>query len=113
MTLWFLRGLRRGVVTTGYPIRPEPSAAGLPSPPAFRADQLDQVMADRLIDCCPTGALRRDQNTLVYDVGRCAACGRCLAVGEGAVHPSDVVELATRQRGDLVKRIPLRGGERT
>ena len=26
MTLWFLRGLRRGVVTTHYPHRPESSA---------------------------------------------------------------------------------------
>ena len=36
MTLWFIRGLRRGVVTTRYPARPDASAASLPTPPAFR-----------------------------------------------------------------------------
>ena len=36
MPLWFARGLRRGVVTTRYPARPDDSAARLPTPPAFR-----------------------------------------------------------------------------
>ena len=27
MPLWFVRGLRRGVVTTRYPVRPDSSAA--------------------------------------------------------------------------------------
>jgi hypothetical protein len=33
MPLWFARGLRRGVVTTRYPARPDGSAAVLPTPP--------------------------------------------------------------------------------
>ena len=36
MPLWFARGLRRGIVTTRYPARPDDSAASLPTPPAFR-----------------------------------------------------------------------------
>ena len=40
MPLWFARGLRRGVVTTRYPDRPDVSAVDLPTPPAFRPRQL-------------------------------------------------------------------------
>ena len=36
MTLWFIRGIRRGVVTTRYPAKPDASARYLPTPPAFR-----------------------------------------------------------------------------
>ena len=36
MPLWFVRGLRRGVVTTRYPAAARGSAAFLPTPPAFR-----------------------------------------------------------------------------
>ena len=40
-----LDGLRRGVVTTRYPARPEESAAFLPTPPAFRPRALTPVTA--------------------------------------------------------------------
>ena len=56
MTLWFIRGIRRGVVTTRYPARPDASARFLPTPPAFRPQALTRVTA-RLSTACPTGAL--------------------------------------------------------
>ncbi len=40
MPLWFLRGLRRGVVTTHYPDHRDSSAAMAPTPPSFRAEAL-------------------------------------------------------------------------
>jgi ferredoxin len=108
MPTWFLRGVRRGVVTTRYPDRPEPSAAMLPTPPAFRADVLDPERAGRLVEVCPSRALRIDGDTLVYDVGACTACGRCAEADPAAVAPSGAFELAATERAHLVKRIRLR-----
>jgi formate hydrogenlyase subunit 6/NADH:ubiquinone oxidoreductase subunit I len=111
MTLWFLRGLRRGVVTTHYPRRPESSAALLPTPPSFRPEALSPQLADLLCWVCPSHALRRDGEALLFDVGACTACGRCREVAPGAVGASGEFELATTNRAALIKRIPLRGGD--
>ena len=107
---WFVRGLRRRVVTTRYPARPEPSVAGLPSPPAFRVDLLSGDLVDRLVAACSSGALAREGDALRYDVGACTACGRCAAVDGDVVTPSGLVELAVTDRGQLIKRIPIGGG---
>ncbi|HEY7324413.1 MAG TPA: hypothetical protein VH520_06280 [Streptosporangiaceae bacterium] len=109
MPLWFVRGLRRGVVTTRYPGRPDPSAAALPTPPAFRTGVLTRDIADRLVAICPSRALARDSDTLVFDVGACTACGRCRDCAPGAVTASGEYELAATARTALIKRIPLRG----
>jgi hypothetical protein len=105
--LWFLRGIRKGVVTSRYPTRLDPSAAGLPSPPAFRSDLLTTELADQLAAACRAGALRRDQDDLVLDVGACTGCGVCVEIGGEVVAPSGEFELATRRRNALVKRIPI------
>jgi hypothetical protein len=110
MPLWSLRGLRRGVVTTRYPARADASAAGLPTPPAFRPAALTAEMADRLVAVCPSRALARQAGTLVFDAGACTACGRCRAEAPGAATASGEFELAATSRDHLVKRIPLRGG---
>jgi ferredoxin len=107
MPLWFARGLRRGIVTTRYPARPDPSAADLPRPPAFRAQLLNADIADRLIRVCPSRALRREDDTLIFDVGACTACGRCREAAPETVTASGEFELAATERADLVKRIPL------
>jgi Fe-S-cluster-containing hydrogenase component 2 len=105
--LWFVRGLRRGVVTTRYPAHPDPSARDLPTPPAFRPQCLDRALADRLCAVCPSQALRRDADVLVFDVGSCTACGRCAEAAPHAVTASGEFELATTARSALIKRIPL------
>ena len=107
MPMWFTRGLRRGVVTTRYPARPEPSAAGLPTPPAFHAQRIDAGLADRLCEVCPSRALRREGPVLMFDVGACTACGRCREAAPGAVTASGEFELAATARDRLIKRIPL------
>ncbi|MGH3155600.1 MAG: hypothetical protein ACRDNF_03345 [Streptosporangiaceae bacterium] len=103
-----MRGLRRGVVTTRYPARPEASAAFLPTPPAFRADHLDAELADRLCTVCPSRALRRQGDMLIFDVGACTACGRCREIAPEAVTSSGEFELAATDRAHLIKRIALR-----
>ena len=112
MTLWFIRGIRRGVVTTRYPAKPDTSARYLPTPPAFRPRQLTGQVADRLVAACLSSALRREGGVLIYDVGACTACGRCAAEAPRAVTASGEFELATTDRSVLIKRIPLRGETR-
>jgi NAD-dependent dihydropyrimidine dehydrogenase PreA subunit len=109
MPWWFARGLRRGVVTTRYPARPEPSAALLPTPPAFRPDRLTRADADRMVAVCPSAALRRTGDALIFDAGRCTACGRCAEAAPQAVARSGEFELAATSRSALVKTIPIRG----
>jgi hypothetical protein len=108
MTLWFLRGLRRGIVTTRYPARPDPSTADLPTPPAFSPYAIDHALADRLVAVCPSRALRHEGDDLVFDVGACTACTRCRDQASWAIRASGVFELAATARAQLVKRIPLK-----
>jgi len=112
MPLWFARGLRRGVVTTRYPARPDASAAWLPTPPAFRSRQLTREAADRMVAACPGPALSRRDHILVFDVGACTACGRCAAAAPEVVTSSRVFELAATVRSALIKEIPIQGGGR-
>jgi flavoprotein len=112
MPLWFARGLRRGVVTTRYPARPDESAAFLPTPPAFRPDQLTREAADRLVAVCPSSALSRRDDVLVFDVGACTACGKCAEAVPDAVASSGEWELATTARSALIKTIPIREAAR-
>ncbi len=107
MPLWFARGIRRGIVTTRYPVRPDRSAVDLPTPPVFRAGAIDARLADRLAAVCPSRALHRDGAVLVFDVGRCTACGRCREAAPSAVTTSGEFELAVTGRGHLVKQILL------
>ena len=109
MALWFLRGLRKGIVTTRYPARVDSWAGSLPTPPSFDPGRLTGVLADRLVEVCPSAALAREGRQLLFDVGACTACGRCLAVAGEAARPSGIFELAATRRDQLVKRIPIEG----
>ena len=109
MPQWFARGLRRGVVTTHYPARPDPVAARLPGPPAFRPEALTRLIADDLVEICPSWAFVRAADTLIFDAGACTACGWCRERAPEAVTVSGEFELAATDRAALVKRIPLRG----
>jgi len=111
MPLWFARGLRRGVVTTRYPARPDDSAAWLPTPPAFRSRRLTRDLVDRMVAACPGTALSRRDDTLVFDVGACTSCGRCAEAAPEAVASSGEFELAATSRSVLIKEIPIRGDE--
>lgn len=114
MAFWFVRGLRRGIVTTRYPRKDwterDDWATVLPSPPAFQPDRLSEALADHLVQVCPSHALMRAASTLLVDLGACTCCGRCVDEGAGAVRPSGFFELATRDRSCLVKTVPITGG---
>lgn len=107
MAVWFLRGLRKGIVTTRYPVVTDPWAARLPTPPVFDERRLSGAIADRLVEICPSHALAREGGSLLLDVGACSACGRCMAEAAGACRPSGMFELAATRRENLVKRIGI------
>jgi Ni,Fe-hydrogenase III small subunit/ferredoxin len=95
VTIWVLRGLRDGVVTTRWPGRPDEYADSWRGPaavqnspppdgpraepgrtPADHADPLDDPGPAAL---CPTGAIMADRDQLRVDQGKCILCGRCVA----------------------------------
>jgi Ni,Fe-hydrogenase III small subunit/ferredoxin len=82
VSIWVLRGLRDGVVTTRWPAKPDPYADAWRGP----ARPLDAPDSDRLADLtdlCPTGAITVTGGTVHVDQGRCILCGRCAAERPG------------------------------
>ena len=97
----FLRPLRRGPLTRGYPERPLvlPAAArGLP--------ELDTGRCDATAACvtaCPTGAISVTGDAWQLDAGRCVFCAACVtACPQDAIRMGDQVELAGRSREALL-----------
>jgi hypothetical protein len=111
MALWFYRGLRKGIATTRYPKEVDPWTRDLPTPPAFHSRRLTGALAERIADSCEAGAITREGMELLVDMGRCTGCGRCREVGGDAVAASGAFLLATSDRDELVKRVPIRGDE--
>jgi Ni,Fe-hydrogenase III small subunit/ferredoxin len=81
VSLWVLRGLRDGVVTTRWPKKPDGYADEWRGPAIVRDAEPADV--DGLAELCPTGAIsvagggRRAGVRL--DQGRCILCGLCVA----------------------------------
>ena len=77
MSIWVLRGLRDGVVTTRWPRRRDEYAGSWRGPAAVipGAEASDDTGIGRL---CPTGAIEA-AGRLRVDQGRCILCGRCVA----------------------------------
>ena len=90
MSLWVLRGLRDGVVTTRWPAKPDAYDDAWPGP-ARVADSAGHGRPDRgstdrhnyLTDLCPTGAITVADGTVRVDQGRCILCGRCVTERPG------------------------------
>jgi len=78
MSIWVLRGLRDGVVTTRWPRRPDEYAAAWrgPAEPLPGAAPPDD---SGLAALCPAGAIMTDAGRVRVDQGKCLLCGRCVA----------------------------------
>ena len=125
MSIWVLRGLRDGVVTTRWPARPDDYAGtwrgparprpatspalaltppGAGSPPG--ADFQTSIEA-----LCPTGAITAERGGNVrVDQGRCILCGHCVAGrpdifawSQGATGPGAA---ALRREALIVPQLP-------
>jgi len=76
MSMWVLRGLRDGVVTTRWPRRPDEYADSWRGPVTVRAEASDAGVPEEL---CPTGAIEAPDGRVRVDQGKCILCGRCVA----------------------------------
>jgi Ni,Fe-hydrogenase III small subunit/ferredoxin len=77
MSVWVLRGLRDGVLTTRWPKRADEYADSWRGPVTVRS-----AAADVPAGLCPTGAIRHTDRLRV-DQGKCILCGRCVAAMPG------------------------------
>jgi Ni,Fe-hydrogenase III small subunit/ferredoxin len=86
VSLWALRGLRDGVVTTRWPRHPDDYAEAWRGPVAVQpaadaarsADPSGMADTDARVErLCPTGAIRVTDRIRV-DQGRCILCGHCV-----------------------------------
>jgi Ni,Fe-hydrogenase III small subunit/ferredoxin len=79
--MWALRGLRNGVLTTGWPARPDEYAAAARGPATIVAGSLAAEVSEHNLDrLCPAGAIRADESGAGrLDQGRCILCGRCVS----------------------------------
>lgn len=112
MLEWVARGLRIGVVTTGYPRRSEPA------PPGFRGrvEVVEAAGAQPALEAvCPTGAIRVDGGRVALDRGRCILCGACVERAPERFRFVADYRTAARRRSALVAdgRLPLEEVRRT
>jgi Ni,Fe-hydrogenase III small subunit/ferredoxin len=78
---WALRGLREGILTTGYPKKPDVYAETFPATvrPTHTSNTIQPPSAAPLDErVCPTSAIEHRGGGLRVDTGRCILCGRCI-----------------------------------
>lgn len=101
MLWWILRGLRKGIVTTPYPAKPEPA------PPGFRGSVLvryPEAGVKAYEELCPTGAIAvADYGRVTLDRSRCVLCGACVAAAPDAFEFEADYRTASRRKPALVQ----------
>jgi Ni,Fe-hydrogenase III small subunit len=76
---WVWEGLRKGIVTTAYPAREETAAGVSPGFPAGMPQTFGALKeAETVASCCPSEALLREGQQVVFHDQRCIHCYRCL-----------------------------------
>lgn len=86
MSQWVWSGLRWGIRTTRYPASYDDAPGITPGLPASRPASAQsstgtQFNVDRLVECCPTGALVSRVDRIDVDPRRCVHCFRCARDG--------------------------------
>ena len=75
---WITRGLRHGVVTTGWPASDDAYQRGWRGGVDAIPDDLPGAERAAVEALCPTSAISADDDGLRLDRGRCIMCGHCV-----------------------------------
>lgn len=75
--------------------------------PDVRSAQLTPVIAQRLVDICPTGAFKVEEHSgrgrLRLSYGECIGCTRCFEPSEGAVVPAQSLSVCGQPKDGLIR----------
>ncbi|MGI0151733.1 MAG: ferredoxin, partial [Thermoplasmata archaeon] len=96
---WLVRGLREGIVTSRYPLRPDDYGPNFRGAVSAISSGSAEVGISAL---CPTGAIAGEGGELRVDRGRCIACGRCVAERPDLFRFDSSPEVAGLSRSALV-----------
>jgi Ni,Fe-hydrogenase III small subunit/ferredoxin len=101
---WVPRGLRNGVLTTGWPRRQDDYFNGFPAAIDVDLAEADERSSEarRAAEICPTDAITLTESGVRLDRGRCILCGRCAVVAPNVFRPESGSAVAVRSRGELV-----------
>src|SRR5512132_2165267 len=100
MLEWIVRGLRKGIVTTGYPRRPEPAPDGFRGRVAVVAPEGAPA---ELESVCPTSAIRVDPDgNILLNRGRCILCGASVETEPARFRFVTDYRTAARRRSALI-----------
>jgi Ni,Fe-hydrogenase III small subunit/ferredoxin len=108
---WALRGLREGIVTTGYPkkadgygakFKSSVSVLGAGTDPSPREQPMSGGRGSGPSSRCPTGAIEENRGEVALDRGRCILCGRCVETRPGRFVFESSPEIAVVDREHLV-----------
>ena len=109
---WIPRGLRHGIVTSGYPRRPDgygPGFFGHVEVASVRSDAPGMSVRSDAAEAlaaaaaeCPTGAITLDGGVVRLDRGRCILCGRCVALAPSTFRADPGFETSGLGRAALV-----------
>ncbi len=99
---WVTRGLRRGVLTSRYPARPDGYGKDWRGCVNVRQDR-PRALPEGRADICPTGAIAPGPDGApVLDRGKCILCGRCVTARPDVFSFDSSFEVANLARSALV-----------
>ncbi len=98
---WIPRGLRNGIVTSGYPRKPDGYGAGFRGTVEVNSDRAARVTQD-VMDACPTRAITVEDSNIRLDRGKCVLCGRCVSMAPQVFRFSELFATSNFDRPSLV-----------
>lgn len=99
---WVPHGLGDGVLTTGWPRRPDLYFDSFPAAISVKSTAVVDNAVCSAAAGCPTRAVSTAGGWVTLDRGRCILCGRCLRIAPEAFAVACGAAVATDDRGALV-----------
>jgi Ni,Fe-hydrogenase III small subunit len=97
MSQWVINGIRAGIKTTAYPVRPETAAGVSPGLPVGGDYPANQIAS--LIERCPADVFSQAGSGVAADIRNCIHCYRCIRDLEHPVNWEQTYEWGTVRDG--------------